>query len=272
MFSQGKKDSDARSHATRSIIAGSVGGACAVGASYPLWTIKSRLQSNEKAKIPLTFAGLYKGVFANLLSVPFTNAVRIMTVNELRYHLFGHEHLDRMRHAFVTGAGGAVSGVILSPTELVMRRQQIKNCNIFIAVNDLKQKPFKYSMNGSTCSAIRGGLYTVGYYAMMPDLIAWFNQYSPYVIINTVVAGVASGATSAYLSHPFDTVKATQQLKGGDEYVGLFNATKTIYRSSGILGFFKGAVPRAANLAVTTTVLGTVAAHTETLLTTRFKL
>jgi len=67
------------------------------------------------------------------------------------------------------------------------------------------------------------------------------------VFFERLIAGACAGATAATLTYPLDVLRVRQAVY--DDYTGMWQASKAIYKEGGLLGFFKGWVPTVLSLA-----------------------
>lgn len=58
-----------------------------------------------------------------------------------------------------------------------------------------------------------------------------------------LASGMVFGAVSPVIGHPFDLVKTRMQSQPNFYHMGTFDVVRTIYRSEGILGFYRGFTP-----------------------------
>jgi solute carrier family 25 carnitine/acylcarnitine transporter 20/29 len=58
-----------------------------------------------------------------------------------------------------------------------------------------------------------------------------------------LASGVAYGAVSPLVGHPFDTVKTRMQAEARYQTMGTFQVVGSIFRSEGFVGFYRGFVP-----------------------------
>lgn len=60
----------------------------------------------------------------------------------------------------------------------------------------------------------------------------------------SMAAGGGGGIVSVILNNPVDVVKTQMQGLGGERYSGMLDCFKTILREEGVMGFYKGVMPR----------------------------
>jgi solute carrier family 25 carnitine/acylcarnitine transporter 20/29 len=60
----------------------------------------------------------------------------------------------------------------------------------------------------------------------------------------SLITGFLFGATNSFVGHPFDTIKTKMQAQ--KDLMGRFTYTeciKMVYRSEGLVGFYRGVIP-----------------------------
>ncbi len=82
--------------------------------------------------------------------------------------------------------------------------------------------------------------------------------------VASLAAGIGAGVGATLTSQGMDTLKTIQQASF-PEPVGLREASKKLYQTQGIHGFFKGAVPRGARVMSAVTLMGLVSEKMETI-------
>ncbi len=269
------------------LVKGSLMGATEVAIDHPLWTIKTRLQSEKAQKLDtitkLKYAmhpkGLYQGVGINMLSmVPITGiqvamalaaskaAARLIQVNPVHdvpeqgdknqvNNKLRKQLLD-VTSAFV---GGAAAATVATPAELVMTQMSTKMISARAALAYIVPNYGRWILwTGYGCTAIRDGIFTIGFLAA-PGIVE--NAISSNLGENSKVKKAAApiaGAMAAVASHAFDTIKTKQQEMLGNRKLSAYAATKEIVMKNGVFALFRGCVPRAARVVSAVTIMSAV--------------
>lgn len=69
--------------------------------------------------------------------------------------------------------------------------------------------------------------------------------------------GILAGVSASIVTQPPDVVKTKMQLYP-NEFTGIYHATFLVYKKYGVLGYFKGIVPRMLRRTLMTTMAWTV--------------
>uniref|UniRef100_A0A7S2XBM9 Uncharacterized protein n=1 Tax=Lotharella oceanica TaxID=641309 RepID=A0A7S2XBM9_9EUKA len=113
------------------------------------------------------------------------------------------------------GAGlsaGMLSALAGSPLELIMIQQQKKGLNILATTWSLLGPDIA---RGFTGSAVREGLWTVGYLSIPPIVRKFMRAKAPKIFDSDdkarIPAAISGAVFACYLTHPFDTIKTCMQ-------------------------------------------------------------
>ena len=223
----------------------------------------------------LQVAGLYKGVLAPIVSAGLINATVFGVHGSIMARLQPDHSTPRLANSFIAGAaGGFVSCLITSPTELIRIRMQMQGIGqreVFLEYTGHHSAPgaHKYYNNTYDCfkkiyrtegivGLYRGNLTTIlretpsfGCYFITMDYFRHqsaqffgihFDEVGPVTLL---IGGGFSGMACWLISYPFDVVKSRLQVDGleGNEYKGTMDCFRKTYRTAGIGGFFKGITP-----------------------------
>ena len=260
-------------------VAGSVGGFAAKLLDYPLDTVKVLLQTQAaptstsapsgqvlyrgawdclyRTAQTKGFISLYKGISAPLLGCMTENAVLFWAYGHFR-SLMGE---TKQRPLSITelsvagaGAGGVVS-FVLTPIELVKCRMQVQNATTGATFRAYKSPvdviAQTYRQEGVR-GFYRGHLSTM--YREVPGNFCYFATYE--LVCNALVpeggsrtdlgpsahltGGIASGVAYWTAFYPADCVKSLIQTRADFANKSFLEAFKTIYRTEGIAGLYRG--------------------------------
>lgn len=200
---------------------GSIGGLTGQLISYPLDTIKTRLQSGQQVHIK----NLYKGVASPLTSVIIEKAVLFASYDLIKTHF---------QNTFYSGVmAGIMTTFTVTPFERVKVRAQINKTNSIIAFTRILR-------NDGIISLYRG--WTATLFREVPGYGLYFSTYewikknrepSPFY---SFLTGSASGIVAWSFIYPSDPVKTVMQ----NNNVSAGIAISSIYKRFGIQGFYRG--------------------------------
>ncbi|GEM_PF-1164246 len=242
----------------QSMVIGSVAGAIEVFVDHPLWSIKTRLQRGEAFTFNPSL--LYRGILPNAASIAPITALQV-GLNQGFQNVFFKDATDlsnsqRITSSFVAGVG---SSAVSCPTEMVMTHQGQSGAGFYASGKHLvKQSGWRCLFTGLPATAMREGVYTSCFLVGMPRLKAKIQPYCTNDCVASFAAGIGSGVGAALASQGVDTLKTIQQTTNLSHSVGLKEATKKLYSTEGIYGFFKGGIPRGARVVSAITIIGFV--------------
>ncbi len=245
-----------RSGSLKKLFSGAFIGFVEISVGHPLWVLKTRTQ--QKYPFRLHPKVLYKG-----FSVNFFNEVLIAT-SQVYISMSFEDALASQRVNGITGKiasgliGGGMSTLITTPAELVMTIQHRDNVN---PINVIKKIVNKYGVKqlfvGGVGTAFRESFFVAGYYSFVPLLKPVFvERFHTGELGSSLLSGVFSGATSAVLSQPWDTIKTEQQARADKKNQQFFRTMHRLYQSNGIKGFFSGTLARMTRSISATTIMG----------------
>lgn len=237
-----------------SIFSGSVVGAIEVLVNYPLWTIKVQIQNGD----PFTVnpKKLYRGLVPNAFSMIPTTALQVGLDQWFQNYLFKDTATLSQKQltgtAFLAGVG---SSLISCPTEMIMLKQRHDHLSFHAATQGLIQQRGVSSLySGLLATALREGLFTAFFLVATPALKAKIKPYYPNDYGASLLAGFTSGVAATLMSQGVDTIKTRQQSVATSQ--GFLQTAKQIYASHGMLGFFKGTMPRGVRVMSAITLMG----------------
>lgn len=239
-----------------SVIVGFTAGFVEISVNHPLWVIKARMQIG--LGMPHKISAFYNGIFGNIVTMVPMTAFRIICSTTIHEHLTPNESKSKESNLMLSGLlGGFLPSIISSPIEYT-RSYQIKN-NISLSASSIelyKTHGAKYLSHGLISTGLRDSIYTIGFFSLTPLLDEKIKVTVSGSNLSTVGAGIISGTISAFLSHPFDTIKSEQQFKHlGKKSVA--QVASDIYKRNGLHGFFKGGMPRITRVISATAIIPT---------------
>jgi len=166
-------------------------------------------------------------------------------------------------------AGGAISGVVCGPMELVMIQQQRFGGSLLGTPSRIMTGFGPMQMfRGLTTACGREGIFAAGYLGLGPALGSFFAESQGMTETSAkVMAAVTAGVAAATLSHPIDTVKTCMQ---GDlerkVYQTVTKTASTLYQEGGIRRLFRGWGWRTGRTVLSTFLLNEFRIHIATVL------
>lgn len=250
---------------------GGTAGACGVLVGYPLDLIKTRLQSMQEIKSPLTiakqliekegFIGLYRGITAPVIAQFFMNglsfagdslAMRILEPNTTNLEK------AKFSNMIIAGMfGGFAQCIVLVPTDLVKCRLQTQQDSSSSSSRSRQNGPFTCAYNIVKAEGIRG-LYSgflVTAFREIPSYGIYFCVYKKVVTLfkdpitnetskfGIIFAGGLAGCASWTCVYPCDVVKTNIQLYSVNNKSKVPNPiemTMMLFRKHGIKVFLRG--------------------------------
>jgi hypothetical protein len=188
---------------------------------------------------------LYRGIGVSILNMSILTGVQFpLTSMVARAITQGEERplsdTEKVSSAF---AGGALSGLVCGPMELVMIQQQRFGASLVGTAGKVVREFGALTMfRGLTVSCGREGIFTAGYLGLGPVFARRLKDgYGVSSSIGDFAGAVGAGLIAATLSHPLDTIKTCMQ---GDleraTYRGQFHTLSTLYAQGGVGRFFSG--------------------------------
>ena len=189
------------------------------------------------------------------LQVPLTGAVRsAITGGEIR-ELSATELVGS---GFI---GGALSGVVCAPLELVLIQQQRFGTKLLATpAAVVAQTGWRGLFRGFWTSCGREGIFTAGIMGGSVKAGQAARESFPQLPsrVSSVLGGIACGAVAATLSHPLDTIKSCMQGDVAEERYGSLTATtrRLLAEPGGPLVFFRGWGFRTLRMSIAICVIG----------------
>lgn len=255
----------------KNLLIGALTGISEVSVNHPLVTLKNAYQQNKQ--IPLNsklLSNLYKGYTGYALSMAPTTAVQIATDDLVKNYLSnkGQNNLSDIEKTIAAFSAGSLSAIVSCPSELILIKQQprllltgfdsgaliikeLPGLSFKEAINDIyKQNKLKSFYIGFIPTAIRDGLFTVGY-LVLADLIK--PEISKIIdnetmleneAIATISSNILAGVIAGIATHPSDTIKTNMQANN----LKLYSSILEIYKENKLRAFYKGLLPRTARI------------------------
>lgn len=248
------------------LLCGGVGGALAVACTYPLDTVKTRIQAGLSADIGLLLrteglAGLYRGVSLPIVSQPLYIGGCFAGV------AFGRQLYDALiapyaggggedggsmqRFLLAASLGGIVCATAVTPFEglkVLMQSQSTQSTNaVALARQLLRSGGVSRLFNGLGATIARE----------LPGTIIWFGTFEtasrvfesgwklPRAV--AVVGGGICAGTAFWLSTlPIDRIKVLQQANRAGAQQNAWALARRVMRTEGLRGFYAGLGPTLA--------------------------
>lgn len=258
----------------KSLVAGGVGGVCAVFTGHPFDLIKVRCQNGmangtvDAVKSILRDAraqpsgpfllnslkGFYKGVIPPLLGVTPIFAVSFwgydMGKSIVSWNSQGDQPLSMKQMAAAGFISAIPTTLVTAPTERIKVVLQTSSEGSFIssAKQIVKTGGVSSLFKGSLATLARDGPGSALYFASYEVAKKYLNTWNPSTtpdqvsISNVCMAGGIAGMSMWLAVFPIDTIKTKLQATSGSQ--SMIGATKEIYLTrGGIKGFFPGLGP-----------------------------
>jgi len=247
------------------VIDGGIAGVTGVVASFPLDSVKTRVQASKK---PLNFYNtgatilknegirvLYKGIESNLAGIILEKAIKLCVNDMIRNH-YNVDNLTGMKAIWYGALAGSTAGfcqsVITTPMELskIKGQMKAKTGESYNFISDLSKKVktegIKSIYRGWTATLARDIPWSFIYfpmYALLRDL-----GLKELGFPGNFAAGWLSGGIASVVCTPMDVIKTRLQKPRGQNKtkinLGYLECTKEIYKNEGMATFFKGSGPR----------------------------
>lgn len=205
---------------------------------------------------------LYRGVGANMINMGSCTMIQFAVGGSMKKAVLGDSDRQlKMYEEMGCGMGaGIISALAGSPLELIMIQQQRKGKATLATVSDVFPGNI---LRGFVGTAIREGLWTIGYLAIPPIIRRELTTRYPDTFDTQskarVPASLLGGLFACYLSHPFDTVKTCMQGDIERTKFGTFSQTaKILFKESGPLAFYRGASFRYGRMVIAVFLMDTL--------------
>nr|KAF7438054.1 hypothetical protein H0235_000445 [Vespula pensylvanica] len=265
----------------KSFLAGSFSGTFSTILFQPLDLIKTRLQSRVNTHVEPTrngmlttivhiikkenIFGLWRGMTPSITRVIPGVGLYFSSLDWLKHTLQLEEPLTPLQAISLGITARSMSGGLLIPITVVKTRFEsgvYKYNSVAEALRLIySQEGIKGLSSGLVPTLLRDAPYS-GLYLLFYTQLKQVAAHTELVHQNASVpvhfsCGVLAGIFAAIVTHPPDVIKTKMQLYP-NEFKTIYSATYIVYKKYGILGYFKGIVPRMLRRTLMTTMAWTV--------------
>ncbi|GAB1868584.1 Mitochondrial glycine transporter [Camponotus japonicus] len=264
----------------KSFLAGSFSGTFSTILFQPLDLVKTRLQSRVNVSIESprngmlgTVAnivqkenvfGLWKGMTPSITRVIPGVGLYFSSLHWLKHAFDLEEPLTALQAISLGITARSMSGALLIPITVVKTRFEsgvYKYNGISEALRLIyKQEGMRGLSSGLVPTLLRdapySGLYLM-FYTQLKSVVASTGATGDSPIPVHFGCGILAGVLASVVTQPPDVVKTKMQLYP-NEFNGIYHATFLVYKKYGVLGYFKGIVPRMLRRTLMTTMAWTV--------------
>ncbi|XP_029178080.1 mitochondrial glycine transporter-like isoform X2 [Nylanderia fulva] len=264
----------------KSFLAGSFSGTFSTILFQPLDLVKTRLQNrvNTSVESPRngmlgTVAniiqkenvfGLWKGMTPSITRVIPGVGLYFSSLHWLKHALDLEESLTALQAIALGITARSMSGALLIPITVVKTRFEsgvYKYNSISEALWLIyKQEGVRGLSSGLVPTLLRdapySGLYLM-FYTQLKSAATKTGTMSESQMPVHFSCGILAGILASVVTQPPDVVKTKMQLYP-NEFNGIYRATFLVYKKYGVLGYFKGIVPRMLRRTLMTTMAWTV--------------
>ncbi|XP_006611570.1 mitochondrial glycine transporter-like isoform X2 [Apis dorsata] len=265
----------------KSFLAGSLSGTFSTILFQPLDLIKTRLQSkvNLHLDTPKTntlgtvihiiknenILGLWKGITPSITRVVPGVGLYFSSLHWLKHTLHVKDPLTPTEALLLGITARSMSGALLIPITVVKTRFEseiYKYNSVGEALKIIyKQEGIRGLSSGLVPTLLRdapySGLYLT-FYTQLKNIV--IEADLPYVKSSAPIhfsCGILAGIFASTVTQPADVIKTKMQLYP-NEFKNVRNAVFRIYKKYGMLGYFKGIVPRILRRTLMTAMAWTV--------------
>ncbi|KAI0080829.1 mitochondrial carrier [Panus rudis PR-1116 ss-1] len=229
-------------------------------------------------------SGLWRGTTATILrNVPGV-ALYFTSLNKIRTMMAQSPHFSTIRQSQANSHGstlpkltsqgnllaGAIArssvGFILNPFTLLKARYE-SNLHSYGSLSSafmsLVRSGPSEMFRGFVPSALRdapyAGIFVVFYEGIKQEASRFVSPQSALASSGLhSFSAAASGAIATLVTHPFDVVKASMQVRTEKKFRSLFQTVSAVWQQRGILGFFDGATLRMSRKVLSSVIGWTV--------------
>lgn len=250
----------------KAFMCGSVSGTCSTLLFQPLDLVKTRLQTsqpNEKASGRVGMVsvlvnvvrtenvlGLWKGVSPSFVRCIPGVGIYFSTLYSLKQHFFPDRSPKALESVFLGAGARTVAGVCMLPVTVVKTRYEsgcYKYKSVFGALKNIYHtEGSKALFSGLTPTLLRdapfSGIYLM-FYTQTKKVIPQ-EHFDPILrpLLN-FSCGIFAGILASISTQPADVIK-TQMQVSSEKFRWTGEAVMFIFKNHGLVGFFRGIVPR----------------------------
>lgn len=201
--------------------------------------------SQQGLPITVNPAVLYRGLTMSVVNMSILTGLQFPLTGIVSKAITRGEDrkLDSAEQISAGFIGGALSGFVCAPMELVMIQQQRNGGGLFFqASRVINECGITSLFRGLATSCGREGLFTAGYLGVAPVLAAKLKEsFGVEGRLGSFLGACCAGIVAATLSHPLDTVKTCLQGDVAQEtYRTMTSTFSTLMKEGGIGRFFNG--------------------------------
>lgn len=226
-------------------VVGMLSGVIEVTLLQPMLFLKNA--SQQGLKITLDPRILYRGLTMSITNMGVLTGLQFPLTNAVRNAFTGGEVRKLTNSELVSSSfiGGAISGLVCGPMELVMIQQQRFGGSV-VATPARLASAFGVAsfMRGVTMACGREGLFTAGYLGLGPTFSRELRERYASTFTEfqaKIIGSIGAGLIAATLSHPMDTIKTCMQ---GDiekkKFTSLTGTAKVLFAEGGYSRFLHG--------------------------------
>lgn len=240
-----------------SLLSGGVAGLVVDVVLFPIDTIKTRLQSENRFWRAGGFRGIYNGLGpAAVGSVP-SAALFFCTYESMKKFLMpyaGNAQSTHLVHMSSAAIAEVVACMVRVPVEIAKQRRQV-------ASSQSTKSATSILINAYRTEGLRNGVYRGFRATIMREIPFSFIQYPlweylklhwtewtglPSTFVSVALCGAFAGGIAAGLTTPLDVVKTRIMLanRNGQQSENIIYILRKIYLQHGYRGVFAGFVPR----------------------------
>ncbi len=191
-------------------LAGTFSGICETSITFPIDTIKTRLQSGKSISSSLSKQGIYRGFTSKLISIPLSRTVFWGAKDHIMRET-GNIYLSSF-------SAGFLQSIIDTPFERYKINQQISASSIKQSYQQKTTFAFQNFWKGLTVTSSRNIPFAMGYFCLSENLNTGYDTFDRSI----------AAFSTAFITQPLDTIKTMVQ---SDSKID-------------ILKLMKGAIPR----------------------------
>ncbi|KAM6410788.1 mitochondrial glycine transporter isoform 1-T1 [Pluvialis apricaria] len=251
----------------KAFVCGSISGTCSTLLFQPLDLLKTRLQTLQPAvngsgragMVTLLFRvvrtesllGLWKGVSPSFARCIPGVGIYFSTLYMMKQKFLVDRSPTALESVFLGATARAVSGICMLPVTVVKTRYESGRFgygSVYGALKNIYQTEGARGMfSGLTATLLRDAPFS-GIYLMFYTQTKNFtpqDQLDPVLMpLLNFGCGVFAGILASLATQPADVIKTHMQLSP-QKYRRTSQAIAFIYKDFGLVGFFRGGVPRA---------------------------